>query len=40
MVPDSLDWTAPELCQIAGGTPSLQSDVYALSVTWWEVSTI
>lgn len=38
-VPDTLDWTAPELLSQGGSAASAASDVYALTMTMWEVAT-
>ena len=39
-VPDTLDWTAPELLREGGSAASAGSDVYALTMTMWEVATL
>jgi hypothetical protein len=38
-VPDTLDWTAPELLRDGGSEASAASDVYALTMTMWEIAT-
>ena len=38
-VPDTLDWTAPELLSDGGRAASAASDVYALAMTMWEIAT-
>jgi serine/threonine protein kinase len=38
-VPDTLDWTAPELLREGGSAATMKSDVYALAMTLWEVVT-
>jgi hypothetical protein len=39
-IPDTLDWTAPELLRDGAPAASTASDVYALAVTMWEVATL
>ena len=39
-MPDTLDWTAPELLSQGAARLSPGSDVYALAITWWEVLTL
>ena len=38
-MPDTLDWTAPELLRQGASAASAASDVYALTMTLWEIAT-
>ena len=39
-VPDTLDWTAPELLKDGGAAATSASDVYALAITCWEAAVL
>ena len=39
-VPDTLDWTAPELLKDGGAAATSASDVYALAMTCWEAAVL
>ena len=39
-VPDTLDWTAPELLKDGGAAATFASDVYALAITCWEAAVL